>query len=314
MTIRPNPRSLASSWITVAFLYVYVAWGATYLGVHCGLESIPPFLLAGSRFLVAGLLLLGLIRIFQADSFHLGNGKEWSEAALVAVLIPVGGNGLVAWAQVSVPSGLAALLFGSMPLWIIFFDWIRPKGVVPSIQTCVGLGLGLLGVFVLVKPDLGHGWSSLLLLREITLLFAACSWAAGGIYSRHVHARGSALLPMARQMIVGGVVLLLLSLLTGDWRDFSLERVTLVSWLGLIYLIFFGSLLGFTIYVWLLRVSSPARVATISYVNLVVAVLIGCWVLREPITPRLAVGGAIILTSVALVLKKSENEISVPAD
>jgi drug/metabolite transporter (DMT)-like permease len=306
MTIPPSISVSAGSpfWRTVAFAYIYVAWGATYLAVHSAVETIPPFIMAGSRFLIAGLMLLALLRLLHRPTFHWGDAREWKDAVIVGTLLLVGGNGVVAWAQLVVPTSITALLFGSMPLWIILFDWLRPGGIAPSRRTCLGLALGMVGVVVLMHPSASGHTTSLMLTGEIALLLAACSWAAGGIYSRYVHAQGSPLLPMARQMIVGGTLLLAFSLLHGDWTHFSIRRVSAESWLGFGYLVIFGSLTGFTIYVWLMRVSTPARVATISYINLLVAVLLGWLILHEPMTPQLIAGGLITVTSVMLVLKK----------
>jgi drug/metabolite transporter (DMT)-like permease len=310
MTTSPSSSFLRQPPVlgmTIAFAYIYFAWGATYLALHFSLESLPPFLVAGSRFLIAGAFLLALLRVLQRREFHWGDSREWKDAAIVSGLLLVGGNGVLACAQVVVPTGVSALLFGSMPLWIIVFDWIRPGGGRPSPRTCVGLVLGLIGVGVLVDPGALEGGSSRVLWGEVALLFAACSWAAGGIYSRHVHARGSPLLPMARQMIAGGSMLLLLSAAHRDWHHFAFARVSLASWLGFLYLLIFGSLIGFPIYVWLMRVSTPARVATISYVNLLVAVLLGWLILREPMTLHLLIGAAVTVGSVVLVLKKPKS-------
>jgi len=311
MTTSPSsialPKAPSVFWVTVAFVYIYVAWGATYLAVHEALESLPPFLFAGARFLIAGVVLLALLRLFRSADFHWGDAREWRDAGIVGILLLVTGNGVVAWSQQVVPSGLAALLFGSMPLWIILFDWIRPRGMAPSPRTFVGLAIGLVGVGVLVNPGAPGSALPGMFLGEIALLLAACSWAAGGIYSRYVHARGSVLLPMARQLIVGGGMLLLLATLHGDWNHFSPEKISIHAWLGFLYLVIFGSLTGFTIYVWLMRVSTPARVATISYVNILVAFLLGWWILREPMTWRLVIGAVITLSSVVLVLKKPKS-------
>jgi drug/metabolite transporter (DMT)-like permease len=307
----PSSSSTASTrapvWIALAFGYIYVVWGATYLAIHCALESMPPFLLAGSRFLLAGTMLLAALRLLHRERFHWGDAREWKDAAIVGTLLLVGGNGVVAWSQLFVPSSITALLFGSMPLWIILFDWLRPGGTMPTLRVCAGLLVGLVGVAVLMKPGAFEHTSPLLLWGEIALLLAACSWAAGGIYSRYVHAKGSPLLPMARQMIVGGVLLLAISYVHGDWRHFSFAQVRPVAWLGFGYLVVFGSLTGFTIYVWLMRVSTPAHVATISYANLLVAVALGWGVLHEPLTARLIVGGVIMVGSVVLVLKKPKE-------
>ncbi len=311
MTTHPHtnhqPSPHLTTWVTLAFAYVYIAWGATYMAVHYALETLPPFALSGSRFFIAGSVLLVLLRIVQRAHFHFGSLREWRDAFTVGTMLLVGGNGSVAWAQQYVPTSIAALIFGSMPLCIILFEWIRPQGTAPSLRTCLGLGLGFVGLCILLQPSATNPDSQMETYGKFALMFAAASWSAGAIYSRHVHAKGSPLLPMARQMIAGGIGLLIVSVFHGDWVHFSIGNVTLTSWLGFGYLVVFGSLFGFTAYVWLMRVSTPAHVSTISYVNLVVAVVIGWTVGREPVTLHLVLGAAIIVGSVILVLKKKST-------
>jgi drug/metabolite transporter (DMT)-like permease len=291
-------------WVTLAFLYVYIAWGGTYLAIHYALQSLPPFFIAGTRFVLAGAVLLGLLAVFQPRKFHLGDLREWRDASAVGALFLVGGNGLLAWAQQYVNTSNAALIFGTMPLCMILFDWIRPQGVAPSLRTGIGLALGFVGLCILIRPSGSSPDTQMEIVGKLALLFAACSWSAGAIYSRHVHAKGSPLLPMARQMIAGGALLLVISFFHGDFGTFSFAKVTMISWWGYIYLVVFGSLFGFTAYVWLMRVSTPAHVSTVSYANLVVAVLLGWTVGGEPMTTRMIVGAVIIVGSVVLVLKK----------
>lgn len=311
MTTRPVSRKVPahlSLWVTLAFLYVYLAWGGTYMAVHYALESMPPFSMAGSRFLLAGVILMTLLRVFHTRNFHWGDRREWRDATVVGTMLLVGGNGCVAWAQQYINTSTAALIFGSMPLCIILFDWMRPGGTAPSLRTSLGLILGFVGLCVLIRPSAVNPDTHLEIWGKLVLLFAACSWSAGAIYSRHVHAKGSPLLPMARQMIMGGLALVAISVVHGDWRHFALEKVTVASWMGFSYLVVFGSLFGFTAYVWLMRVSTPAQVSTVAYINLVVAVLLGWTVGGEPMTPRLLAGAGIIVGSVVLVLKKKANQ------
>jgi drug/metabolite transporter (DMT)-like permease len=317
MTTRPHPAHLptqTSFLVTAAFVYVYFAWGATYLALHFALQSVPPFLLAGSRFVLAGAVLLGLLGMLQRRQFHLGTVREWRDALMVGTLLLVGGNGSLAWAQQYVTTGTAALIFGSMPLCIILFDWIRPGGTPVTLRTGIGLALGFIGVCVLIKPSAVSPDSTMEMWGKLALVVAACSWSAGAIYSRHVHAAGSPLLPMARQMIMGGLVLLAVSLVRGEPAHFVWERITLASWMGYAYLVVFGSLLGFTAYVWLMRVSTPARVSTISYANLIVAVFLGWTVGGEPMTARMLFGAAIIVGSVVLVLTRKVAVVAPPGE
>ena len=310
MTTTPHPAKIPahlSAWVTLAFLYVYIAWGGTYMALHFALESLPPFLIAGSRFLLAGTVLMALLAIFHSKNFHWGSLREWRDALVVGTMLLVGGNGGVAWAQQYVNTSTAALIFGSMPLCIILFDWMRPLGTAPSLRTGIGLALGLVGVCILITPSASNPDTRMEIWGKLALVFAACSWSAGAIYSRHVHATGSPLLPMARQMIMGGLVLLVISGAHQDWHRLAFAKVTVSAWMGFSYLVVFGSLFGFTAYVWLMRVSTPAQVSTISYVNLVVAVVLGWTVGGEPMTTRALVGAGIIVGSVVLVLTKKAN-------
>ncbi len=186
----------------------------------------------------------------------------------------------------------------------------------PSLRTGLGLALGFVGLCILVvhpAPSAATPDTRLEIWGKLALIFAACSWAAGAIYSRHVHAQGSPLLPMARQMFSGGVALLVVSVFHDHWERVSLARVSAVSWVGFAYLVVFGSLLGFTAYAWLMRVSTPERVSTVSYVNLVVAVFLGWTLGGETITPRILLGAAIVVGSVVTVLKKRSVRDTVDA-
>lgn len=311
MTTRSNTPKIPSHLSTLiwaAFIYVYIAWGATYMALHFALQTMPPFLIASTRFIIAGGVLLGLLRIFHGSNFYWGDLREWRDALVVGTLFLGGGNGSLAWAQQHVNTSHAALIFGSIPFWIILFDWIRPGGVRPAVRTVIGLAFGFVGLCILVKPSGTTPDTQMETWGKVALLFAACSWAAGAIYSRHVHARGSSLLPIARQMTCGGFVLLAIALVHGDYTGFDVSQVTVASWVGWGYLLFFGSLTGFTAYAWLIRTTSPERVTTISYVNLVVAVFVA-WMFGEPMTTRILLGAGIIIGSVVLVLKKRPRKI-----
>lgn len=313
MTTLPHLTKASSTWVTLAFIYVYFAWGATYIALHFALQSLPPFFLSGSRFLLAGAILLALAAWLHRRSFHWGTLGEWRDAAVVGTVLLVGGNGSVSWAQQYVNTSTAALIFGSIPLFIILFDWLRPRGTAPSIRTGIGLVMGFVGLCVLIKPSATAPDTRMEIWGKLALIFAACSWAGGAIYSRFVHSQGSPVLPMARQMICGGSVLLLISFFHDDWARLSVGRMTAVSWLGFGYLVIFGSLFGFTAYAWLMRVSTPERVSTVSYINVVVAVFLGWTVGGETITSRILVGAGIIVGSVVIVLKKASVRTAVEA-
>jgi drug/metabolite transporter (DMT)-like permease len=284
-----------TTWVTLAFLYVYAAWSMTYMALHFALESLPPFVISACRFFLAGWILFAFVAVFQRRDFHWGSLREWR----------------VAWAQQYVNTSTAALLFGTIPLFIILFEWVRPGGVRPTLRTGMGLAMGFVGLCVLIKPAPEMAHNGMETWGKIALIFAAVSWAAGAIYSRYHHAKGSTLLPFARQMICGGSVLLVLTLVRGDFARIALP-VTLHSVLGFVYLLTFGSLLGYTAYAWLLRVSTPERVSTVSYINTVLAVLLG-WAVGEPMSLRIVIGSVVVVASVVIVLKKKSVRDTVDA-
>jgi drug/metabolite transporter (DMT)-like permease len=257
--------------LATAFAIVYVVWGSTYLAILFAIETVPPFLMASARFFIAGVLLL------------------------------LGGNGLVVWSEQRVPSGMAALLVGTVPCFMVLLDWVRPNGQRPTGRVSAGLVLGLLGLVWLVGPDSVMGGGRADLLGAAALVLASFSWAFGSIWSRQAPMPASPFLSTAMQMLAASVALFVVSLSLGEpWR-FDPSAVSLRSWLGLLYLIVLGSLVAFSAYVWLLRVSTPARVSTYAYVNPVVAVLLGAAFAGEALTARMAVAAAVIVSGVALI-------------
>jgi drug/metabolite transporter (DMT)-like permease len=306
MTTKPSHSFLLPSpalAINLAFAYVYVAWGGTYLAAHFALTGFPPFLLSGSRFLLAGGLLMSLLKIVHPKEFAWGTWSEWRDGAIVGTLLLVTGIAAVNWAQQYVPSSIAALIFGALPIWIILIDWLRPRGTAPSARACWGLALGFLGVCLLMAPGAAAAAGGSV-LGKLVLVAAGLSWAIGAIYSRHTIVRGSPFLPMSRQMICAGILLFLLSLAQGDLHRFHPGAVTAVAWTAFAYLVLCGSVTGFTAYIWLMRVSTTARTTTIPYVNLAIAVLLGCTFDHEPFGWNMVFGGATIVGAVVLVTRK----------
>lgn len=291
-----HPSSLS---IWAGMLAIYVAWGSTYLAIRFAVETIPPFLMAAARFLIAGSILY-LIRRLRKDPAP--SHIEWRSAAIVGALLLVGGNGSVVWAETRVPSGIAALLVGSAPLWMVLVDALRPGGRRPHGWTMAGVGLGFLGIFVLIGPAQFLGiQSSIDPLGAAALTFAAFIWAVGSLYSRGARLPASPLLGTGMEMLAGGVGLLILGTLTGEWSRLDLAGIAPRSLWGLLYLIVMGSWVGFAAYTWLLRVAPTTLVSTYAYVNPLVAIVIGSWLAAEPITPRILVAAAIIVGSVALI-------------
>lgn len=288
--------ALGIRWkIAIAFFAVYVFWGMTYLAMRIAVVEIPPYLMAGGRFVLAGGMLYAWARRRGDPAPTL---EQWKAAVMVGGFLLLGGNASVAWAEQRVPSGLAALLIGVMPIWMVGLEWLR-RGSRPSKQVVAGLLLGALGVGLLVLPQ-GSG-NNMDLLGAAVLILAAASWAWGSVISKLSPLPKSPFLATSMEMIAGGALCLLVAAVSGEFREFSLTEVSTSAALAWLYLVVFGSLVAFTAYIWLLGVTSIAKVGTYAYVNPIVAVLLGWAVLGEPVTLRTVVAAAVILLGVALV-------------
>ena len=284
--------------LVAAFAAVYLIWGSTYLAIRLAIDTLPPFTMAGFRFLLAGTLLYGWMRLRRAAPpvrIH------WRSAAIVGGLMLLGGNGGVTWAEQSVPSGLAALLIGTVPLWMVILEAMRLGGSRPTRRMGVGLALGLAGIFLLIGPVNLAGGEGVDPIGAGVLLFAALSWAGGSLYSRQAPLPAAPLLGTAMEMLAGGALLLFAGGLTGEWARLDLGAVSSRSLLALAYLVIFGSLMGFTAYLWLLRNTTPARASTYAYVNPMVAVFLGWIVLGEPLTWQTLLAAAVIISAVVLI-------------
>ena len=289
---RKSPSALQ---VALALGVVYVLWGSTYLAIAVAVKTIPPLLMAGVRYLIAGGLLYGWTRWRgAAPPLRL----HWRSAVVIGGLLLLGGNGALVWAEQKVPSGTEALLVSTVPLWMVMFDWLRPGGTRPSWKVFAGVAVGLAGLVLLVRPTADLHLDR---MGVIVLLLGALSWAAGSVRSRHVPLPASPLLATAMEMLAGGALLTLAGLATGEGADLHLAQVTLSSALGFAYLVTFGALVGFTAYVWLLRSAPPALVGTYAYVNPIVAVFLGWLILSEPLTGRTLVAAAVIIAGVVLI-------------
>jgi drug/metabolite transporter (DMT)-like permease len=284
--------------VATAFAAIYLIWGSTYLAIRLAIETFPPFLMASIRFLVAGIILYVWSRLRGASQ---PARSHWLSAAVVGGLLLLGGNGGVVWAEQHVPSGLTALLIGTVPLWMALLDWLRRDGAKPSNGVIVGLTLGFLGMALLIGPVELAGGDHVDLAGAAVLILASLSWATGSLYSRRAQLPASPLLATAMEMLAGGALLLIASLLVGEWARFDSSALSLRSWLALGYLIVFGALVGFTAYIWLLRVSTPAHVSTYAYVNPVVAIFLGWAFAGEPLTARTLLAAAVIVAAVVII-------------
>ncbi|CAN5869466.1 drug/metabolite exporter YedA [soil metagenome] len=284
--------------IVAAFAAVYVIWGSTYLAILYAIETLPPFLMAGTRFLVAGAILYAwsAMRWQRAPT-----AVEWRAALIVGTLLLMGGNGAVVWAEQIVPSGIAALMIAITPAWMVLLDWLWHRARRPGIRTVLGLILGFGGLTLLVDPSAILGGGAVHPVGAAVLLLGSLSWSIGSIYSKRAPVPPGTLLFTGMQMLAGGAALIAAGLLTGEPARVELSDVSLRSTLAVIYLIVFGSIIGYSAYVWLLRVVNPARVATYAYVNPIVAVLLGWGFAGEALTLRMAVAALVIVLGVALI-------------
>jgi len=253
--------------------------------------------MAGVRFLVAGSLLYAWGRSRGAP---VPSRVQWRTAAVVGGLLLLGGNGTVVVAQQWIPSGLTALVVGAVPLWMVLIDWGWGGRVRPTGRVWAGLVVGFGGVAILAgSPGLGAG-GVMEFVGGALLLAGGVSWAAGSIYSRHAQTPASPRLWVGMQMLWGGLFLLVAGTLAGEWGRLDLTAVSLRSALALVYLILFGAIVAYSAYIWLLQVSTPARVSTYAYVNPVVALLLGWWLAAEPLTPRSLLAAGVIIGSVVV--------------
>ncbi len=291
-------RKLPARWqVVAAFAAIYLIWGSTYLAIRVSIETIPPFLMAGVRFLIAGGILYGWARLTGAAS---PSRPHWRSAAILGALLLFAGNGGVTWAEQMLPSSIAALLVAMVPLWVVLLDWLRPGGVRPDVQVVAGVALGFVGIILLVRPwELSNGDISL--VGAAGILVASLMWAAGSLYSRGAQRPPSLLLFTGMQMLVGGVLLGVMGTLTGEWARLDVSAISLRSLGALVYLIVFGAIIAYTAYVWLLKVAPAARVATYAYVNPAVAIFLGWALGDEPLTPNTLLAAAIIIAAVVII-------------
>jgi drug/metabolite transporter (DMT)-like permease len=285
--------------VIAAFAAVYVIWGSTYLAIRLAIETMPPHLMAAARFLVAGAILYAWSRWRGAPR---PTRRNWGAATLVGGLLLLGGNGAVVWAETRVPSGLTALLVAMVPIWMAVLEGLpRHGGKTPRAPVVAGLVLGLAGLALLIVP--GRLAGRVDPVGAGVLLLGSFCWAFGSLHARVADLPKSGFLATAMEMLAGGAWLLVFGLATGQAGKLTLAAVSARSLLSLGYLVVFGSLIGFTAYIWLLKATTPARVSTYAYVNPVVAVLLGWAFAGEPITLRTFLAAAVIVGAVALIIR-----------
>jgi drug/metabolite transporter (DMT)-like permease len=296
--------------LLVAFAAVYLIWGSTYLAIRFAVETLPPLLMGSARFLMAGglLCLWSLLRNGESPT-----RRDALTGFVSGALMLFGGNGAVIWAEQRVPSGIAALLVAVVPLWMVLLDWLRPGGRRPVTMVFAGLALGLVGLGLLVSPDTLHGGSRVSMSGVWLLMAGSFAWAAGSLYTQRAPRPTSGTLGSGLQMLSGGVCLLVAGLVAREPSHVDLAHASLRSLLALLYLITFGSIIGFTAYLYLLAHTTAAKAATYAYVNPVVAVALGWALAHEPVTPRTILAAAVILSGVAIITVARDTRVSAPS-
>lgn len=284
--------------IIAAFASIYVIWGSTYLAIRYAVQTIPPFVMGGTRFIVSGSILYLWSRYRGAPrptSIH------WRNAIVAGGFLLLGGNGAVVWAEQFVPSGLTALLVSILPFWLVIIEWVRPPRKRPNGAVLIGLVLGFVGIIVLVGPSAVGGHGNVAPLGALVLILGSLSWAIGSFWSRDAQLPESGLLTTGMEMLGGGALLIIVGALSGEFAQLDVHAISKASAIGLLYLVTFGSLLGFTSYIWLLDKVSPARLGTYAYVNPLVAVMLGWAIAGERLSIRTGVAAAIVICAVALI-------------
>lgn len=294
-----------------AFAAIYLIWGSTYLAIIFAIRTIPPFLMAGARFVIAG---AGLYLYSRLRSGTRPTRAQWGWAALLGALFFLIGNGVVVYVEQFMASGLTALLIAMVSVWTALLEWIRPGGSRPTAPVLAGIVLGFLGVALLVAPG-QLGGEHVNPVGAALLMFSAFGWALASVLSRTADLPKHIGLTSGMEMLAGGIWLLLASLLTGDWRAFSMAALTTESTLAFLYLLIFGSLVAFTCFAWLLTVTTASKVATAGYVNPMVAVLLGWAILGESLSARSIIASLVIVASVVLIIRgKAQAAAVAPVD
>src|SRR6195256_315081 len=298
----PAPRQSPArmrTLVLLAFAAVYLVWGSTYLAIRVGIESFPPFILAGIRHVTAGLVLYA---VFRRKTGIRPTGAHWWTAAVTGFMLLFIGDGGVSWAGQTVPSGIGALLVATVSLWLVIFDWLRAGGTRPVTRVTAGLLMGFGGLVLLVGPAHLGGSERVDPRGAAVLVVASLAWACGSLYSKHGGMPSSAMLGVAMQSFAGGAILLIAGWFAGEFHSLHLGAVSFRSWIALGYLIIFGSGIGLSAYIYILHKSTAARVATYAFVNPVVALFLGWLIAGGHITLRTVIAAAASLTAGILVI------------
>lgn len=301
--------------LVIAFATIYIVWGSTYLGMRVAVETMPPFTMAAGRFLIAGALLYGFVRLRGAAA---PTARQWRDNAVIGTFLLLGGNGFVAWAEQFIPSGVTALLIGVSPVFFVLIEWAWPGGQRPSLLTFIGLALGFAGIVWLAAPWEHTAGHTLHTGGLIALIVASILWPTGSILSRHAKNPAPPFVASGLQMLCGGAALLVVAVARGELSSLHPAAISLNSWLAFAFLVLVGSLVGFSTFVWLMKHSTPARVSTYAYVNPVVAVFLGWLILGETVESRTLFAALIIVAAVVIITtqkaRPKNKAVAPPAD
>ena len=302
MPTAPSTAPERSAGIWLGMLVLYLVWGSTYLAIALAVDSLPPFLMAAARFSLAGLVLLSWSLARQRTAFEWPTRREWRDSTIVGGLLLGGGMGMVALGELTVPSGIAALMIALMPVWVAVIGAVVLGERLPRLAG-IGIVVGFIGVAILVAPSVTGASGALDPLGLAALIISPICWSSGSLFASHrARLPRQPLVATGLQMVTGGVVLLLMSVIAGEPGRFDAAAVTASSVGAFLYLVVIGSLLAFTTYGWLLRKAPLPLISTYAYVNPIVAVILGAIVLGEPIEPRTLLAGAVIVGGVALIV------------
>ncbi len=300
-----HPTTRPPRWQTLlAFAIIYFVWGSTFLAIRIGVRVIPPILFAAMRFLTAGILLYGWVRLRGTPG---PRRREWASAILVGFVIFVIDYGFVFWAERRVPSGITAVMLATIPVFMSLSEIIFLRTQKLTLRLVLAMLVGMAGVVVLVNPSVGFGQAPIDTLGAGALVISAMAWAMGAILTRKLPLPESKVMSSSAQMLAGGIMLTLTAAAFGDFRGFSFRDISPRVWMALAYLIFAGSIIAYTAYIWLIHHESPTKVGTYAYVNPVIAVLLGYFFGGEPLGGRTVAGTLLVLVSV-LVITTAKKE------
>jgi drug/metabolite transporter (DMT)-like permease len=293
----PHPQP-SRTGIILAFAAIYLIWGSTYLGIRVAVATMPPFLMAGMRFAIAGSLLFAFLK---AKGAAWPTARQWREQAVIGIFLLLGGNAIVSWSEQTVQSGITSLILGASPLVMVILDWVRPGGRRPTVGLVVGVAVGIGGIALLLGPDAIPAGQRPATLGIVAIFFSSFCWWTGSLYSKHLKSGTPLLVASSMQMLCGSLSMLLVGILLGEGRGLHFSEISTRSWVAFAYLVVAGSIVAFPVYVWLLEHSTPAKVSTYAYVNPVVAVFLGWLVLGEPMNFRILMASCVIVGAVAII-------------